>query len=216
MKRIVTWLLIACLAPYLTGCQELADHSLTGQLWSSDLATGGKNSPAPYPNLKLSQASDQKDYLVQYDEFRGKDASIRRRAYWLYANQARIEAGKKPHFVNPNTATGLPAILVETNLVAVPGAVSGAPESVQTNIVSMAVTTNGITVRVVLQSDQRHFTVYVNEAEAGTYFLPAYSGSGNMAAVVALTPATAAVDVAAAAAIVAVLAAVIYYVGRGS
>src|SRR5581483_11000751 len=164
MSRMTAWLVIVCLVPYLTGCEDLADHSLTGRLWSSDLATVDVNTPAPYPHLELSAARDQKDYLVQYDEYRDKDATIRRRAYWLYANQTRIEAGKKPHFVNPKVATGLPVILVETNLVSVPGATAGAPETIQTNIVSRAVATNGVVIKVVLQSDQRHFTLYANDA----------------------------------------------------
>ena len=191
MKNFITWMLIACLLPHLTGCADLADKPLTARLWSSDLASN-HNGPMPNPNLQVSSAKDHKDYLVQYEEQRDRDAKIKRRAYWLYANQSRINAGKKPKFIDPPKVGELQAIPVETNAV-----------------VDVSIT-NAVPVRVVLLSDQRHFTIIANGAEVGSFVLPAYADSTSRAELIALTPVTVVTDAAIGVAIVAVAAGCIY------
>ena len=81
----------------------------------------------------------------------------------------------------------------------------------QTNTVATIISSNGTAVRVVLLSDNRHFKIFADDKEMGSFYLPAYSDNGSRAAVIALTPATATVDVALAAIVVAAVAAAIYY-----
>lgn len=194
MKTLTAWLLIACLTPYLTGCENLADISLTGRLWSGDLAYS-HNQPTPYPNLQVSQAP--KDYLVQYDEEQDRTAKIRRRAYWLFANEARLEKGEKPRFVSPHKANGLPLVPTETNTVA-GGSAAGPPPTM-----------------VVLLPDQRHFTLVSNGSVAGTYYLPAYGGGLSKTTLVVLTPLAVIGDVAICAAVVGAAVVIVYVILKG-
>ena len=177
MKHVVAWVLMICLAPFLTGCADLADKSLTGRLWSSDLASN-HNAPNESPNLRISQSADHKDFLVQYDEQRDKDAKIDHRAYWLYANQQRIVQGKKPHFVDPGKAEHLESVPVETNSV------------------SDLLMTSSPKTGAVLLSDGRHFTLAADGRGLGTFQMPTYHDPADRAKLVALTPMAAAGDAA--------------------
>lgn len=190
MKRLITWLLIACLAPFLTGCEDLGGDSLTGKLWS-DMAANHIG-PAPDPNLKISEARDRKDFLVQYDETRDRDQSVKRRAYWLYANESCLEKGKKPHFVNPRQAARLQAVLVETNSV---------PDMVRDSTARTG---------AVLLSDHRHFTLVANGGDVGTFGLPVYADRTSRTELVALTPVTVLGDTVVVVAAVAMVAGVVY------
>ena len=190
MKSFLTWLLIACTLPFLSGCEELADQSLTTHLWNN--LSANHNGPTPSPNLKISEDARRQDFLVQYDEIRDKNAHVTRRAYWLYASGRLAEKGRKPHFVNPHLADSLQAVTVETN-------------SVPDAIVNSAAPTGAV-----LLSDNRHFTLVANGADLGTFTLPTYADSQSRAELIAFTPATIMVDTAVVAAEVGVVAGVIY------
>ncbi len=188
MKSLITWLLVVCLLPVLTGCQGLSDQSLTVHLW--DNLAANHNGPTPYPNLKISQ--DSKDFLVQYDEIRDKNAHVTRRAYWLYASEHRVEKGKRPQFVNPHLADRLQAVTVETS-------------SVPDAIVDSSTPTGAV-----LLSDHRHFTMMANGNSLGTFCLPTYADGKSRAELAALTPLTVTVDTAVVAAEVGTVVGVIY------
>ena len=170
MKRWVSWGLIVCLMPWMTGCD-----SLTGRLWSSDIGQMNCQAAAE-PALNLSQTPDQKDVLVQYDEVRSKDAKIQRRAYLLFANDKIIAAGKKPLFLTAAQAARLQSLPL--------------PISYMTNLS----TVGDLTLQVVLQEDKHHFTLTSNGRAIGTFQLPDYT-QHNPCAQVALTPATVTGDV---------------------
>ena len=50
--------------------------------------------------------------LVQYDAFSEKHSTVERRAYYLYPNQARVDAGTRPELVKPSVADGMKPIPV--------------------------------------------------------------------------------------------------------
>ena len=185
MKRWVSWGLIVCLMPWMTGCD-----SLTGRLWSSDIGQMNYQAAAE-PALNLSQTPDQKDVLVQYDEVRSKDAKIQRRAYLLFANDKIIAAGKKPQFMTPAMAAKLQSLPL--------------PISYITNLS----TVGDLTLRVVLQEDKHHFTLTSNGRAIGTFQLPDYMQHNTFVQVL-LTPATVTGDVVIAAAIAAAVLGVLY------
>ncbi len=99
VKTAITWLLMGCLVPFFTGCSDLADYSLTGRLWEHETGGANRSLPAPHPNLRLYETADRRDILVIYDETHDDSGVIRRRAYLLNANKARIDEGRGPRFV---------------------------------------------------------------------------------------------------------------------
>ena len=190
-KTAATWLLVGWLIPFITGCSDMADYTLTGHLWDE---TGGANhsEPAPYPNMRLYQAADHKDFLVLYDEVHMNDVVIKRRAYLLKTNEKRIEAGRRPHFLSAPDTASLQAVTILTNSAA------------ETNVVPAA----GLV--AVLQPDQRHFTLVSNGGEIGVFYLPAYVNQGDRAWRVAATPFTVTADVAIYAGVVALVVGLAY------
>src|SRR4051812_15857317 len=100
--KIVSCALAVSLLPALTGCES----SLTSKLW-----TNGEfrryYEPASNPRLQLFHDVNQGDVLAAYDEAHETRSAIRRRAYYVNRNRLRLEAGRKPRFVNPNRAAGL-------------------------------------------------------------------------------------------------------------
>ena len=107
---------VFCPVLLLAGCETARDYSLTYKLWDN----GGLRSfdePSPEPRLALFDFKNGNDVLVQYDSVSDKHNGIERRAYFLQPNRARIEARKKPRFVNLSTVGGLkviPVFSVET------------------------------------------------------------------------------------------------------
>ena len=192
-QMVVTWVMVGCLIPYLTGCSDMADYTLTGHLWDE---TGGANhsEPAPHPNMRMYETANQKDFLVLYDEVHVNDVVIKRRAYLLMANEKRIEAGHSPHFLSAPDTASLQPVTILTNSTA------------ETNVVPAA----GLV--AVLQPDQRHFSLVSNGSEIGFYYLPAYVNKGDRAWRIAATPFTAAADVVIYAGIVALVAGLAYLV----
>ena len=84
----------------LSGCATQA-------LWSEKQAY--QYAPASNANLELLLSRERADVMVRYDE-RQKNDSIRRRAYFLEPNLARVDAGRKPHFVESPITNGMVAI----------------------------------------------------------------------------------------------------------
>lgn len=194
MKQAVTWLLIICLVPWFTGCAEPGGQSITGRLYSSDLAAN-HNGPSDSPNLRISRSEERKDFLVEYDEQRDSDARIDHRAYWLYASQPRIEKGKRPHFVDPAKAGALMPVSVESTAVTNSIVFSSAPAG------------------AVLLADHRHFTLVFDREDLGQFTLPSYPDPVSRAKVAALAPFAAAGDVTLDVGMIAGVAAVIAWWG---
>lgn len=87
-NRFYSGVLLIVLSFGLCGC-------VTQRLWE-DKAFDGFNQPARPPNLQVSRCDG--DWLVQYDEVNENSVRIRRRTYFLYANDERVRQHKKPHF----------------------------------------------------------------------------------------------------------------------
>src|SRR5207249_3321366 len=85
--------------------------SLTSKLWHSP-SFCNFNEPAAKPDLKLFQHEGPADVLVQYNEVREKDGSVRRRTFFLNRNIERLQAGRKPRFVHATTVAGLKPVPV--------------------------------------------------------------------------------------------------------
>ena len=175
-RTAITWLLMGCLVPFFTGCSDLADYSLTGRLWEHGDASD-RSLPAPHPNLCLYETADRRDILVIYDETHDDSGVIRRRAYLLNANKARIDEGRGPRFVRVRHMDRLLTIPVES------------PAPLQTN------NDAGAEMRAFLLADGRHFTIVSQGAEAGEFYLPAYVSFSGRAGRIALTPLTVSADV---------------------
>jgi|SRR5579872_1260445 len=159
---IISWLLVICLIPFLTGC-------LTGRLWDRDLAVDHRQ-PAPDANLKLFQKPDGGDVLVQYDEERDRDDVVKRRAFYLQANQKKLSAGKRPHFVSARKADHMQPITLES---------SSATNSISPGLGAF---------RAALLPDGRHFTLICNGRVTGPYGLPVYVDRCSQVDRLALTP----------------------------
>jgi hypothetical protein len=175
-RTAITWLLVGCLVPFLTGCSGLSDCTLTGRLWEHGDASD-RSLPAPHPNLCLYQTANRRDILVIYDETHEDSGVVRRRAYLLNVNKDRIEKGRGPKFVRVRHMDRLLTIPVE----------SAAPS--QTN------SDAGAGMRAFLLADGRHFTLVSQGAEAGEFYLPAYVSFSGRAGRIALTPLTVSADV---------------------
>jgi len=105
-KRVQFAGLLLVLCAGSSGC-------ITAKLWEEQ-AFDGFNQPARPPNLQVYKT--QNDWLIEYDEANDKNKRIRRRAYYLYQNEAAINAHKPPRFVRPQTASfAVKEALISTN-----------------------------------------------------------------------------------------------------
>jgi hypothetical protein len=174
MKKFTTWLLVACLIPWLTGCESASEYTLTGRMW--DDGVGDKfQLPAAEPNLKLAQTADGKDVVVQYDEAFGANSSTKRRAYLLLTNQSRVANHRKPHFIAIARADALAVTPLEIN------SLSNVPAG------DTALCVN-------IRPDKHGFVLFSNRATIGSYELPVYSRNGTTVRAF-LTPLTVTGDV---------------------
>lgn len=148
------------LLPALVAC-----NGCTGLLWQG---TDWDCKPAGNPDLQLFHAVRQNDWLVVYDEISERDEMVRPRAYFLYKNQQRVALRKRPHFVNPRTARGLPTVPVFETLEA------------NTNF------STGL--YVVAPTNTASFTIYSNQAPVASYDLPWYPDPLGRAERFALSP----------------------------
>ncbi len=174
-RQFTAGLLVASLL-FMTGCETAREYTLTGALWNSPDLRGFRE-PAAEPNLQLFRTAHRHDVLVRYDEEREKNGVIERRAYFLLANRKRIEARRKPHFVNAALAdTMIPIPLTHSTPVPTnppPGALLGAT-----------------------RTRQRHqFMLHVEGHAPVTYQLPVYPDSSGQTGRILLTPLTVVGDV---------------------
>ena len=100
-----------CICGLGSGCKAVEDISLTYQLWDS----GGHNycRPQANPELALSEVASQNDILVEYSAINSRHDGVRRIAYFLIANQARINEEHPPHFIDPkkyHNTTNIPVV----------------------------------------------------------------------------------------------------------
>ena len=162
-------LVAAGLLLLFTGCKTVEKHSLTYRLWDNgDLRRWSE--PAPNPNLAIFEATNGADLLVQYDALSEKHSAVKRRAYYLLRNEARIDAGKKPKLVSLAVAEGMKSIAVLPTQVAVTNLPPGP--------VAYAVVTN----------EARGFTLYRLAQPAATFDLPVYAETSGTPTRIALTP----------------------------
>ena len=191
---------ICTLAPvlllFLTGCETARDYSVTGRLWEKEVL-GHYFEPAPNAHLQLFYDQRRGDVLAAYDEEHTKRRTIRRRAYFVNRNRARIEAVRKPRFVDPKRALAHDAIPLT------PSVAAAAPNnSLQAN----------------LSSDGRQFTLSGGPV-AGTYRLPVYPDQSRrliFGTRIVATPFAVAADLAVAGIVVAAIAGVIYGISQGA
>ena len=152
-----------------TGCTTVEKYSLTHRLWDNgDLRKWSE--PAPNPDLALFAATNAADVLVQYDALSEKRSAVKRRAYYLQENEARVAGGKKPRFVNSSQAAGLTPIPV---LKWDSGNTNSPPD-----LAGYAVTAE----------DGRRFDLYPSTGRRETHDLPVYPESSGTPMRVALTP----------------------------
>ena len=153
----------------LSGCKTVQEYSLSYKLWE-DTDFSKWSEPSPEPRLALFESPDHARLLVEYDAFSEKHSVIKRQAYYLQSNQARISAGRAPRLVDPAAAAGMAAIPV-----------FGATRT----------TTNPPTLLMnyaVVSESGREFTLYPQAEPIGTFQLPAYPESSGTTVRVALTP----------------------------
>ena len=152
-----------------TGCETVEEYSLTYRLWDNgDLSK--YNEPAPNPHLALLEPTNRADVLVQYDALGEKHTEITRRSYYLWPNQARIAAGKKPRWVKPTAKGGTKAIPV----ISYEAASTNPPPEQMT----YAVTTQ----------EGRGFSLYRPTEPKETFDLPVYAETHGTAIRMVLTP----------------------------
>ena len=173
MKRVFTVALLQLLAAGLlllpTGCETVETYSLTYRLWDTeDLRKWSE--PAPNPNLALFEVTNHTDVLVQYDALSEKRSAVKRRAYYLQQNEARVAAGKKPKLVSVEVADGLNSIAV----VSAQDAVTNLPP--------------GLTAYSVVIKEGRGFTLLRPPDPEATFDLPVYAETSGTPTRVVLTP----------------------------
>ncbi len=129
---------------------------------------GNFHEPSPDAGLSLYRVPAKGDVLVLYNEGNEKNDSIRRRAYFLYANLERIQANRKPRFLDPDKAKGLEQIPVE-------------PTS-----------TPGIGFRsfdyAIAPTNGHPITLHMAGRDQGPYELPVYAGKSGPVVRAVLTP----------------------------
>jgi hypothetical protein len=103
--------LTACLLCLACGCETVQNYSLSYKVWDNDDFCKWSE-PLPNPRLALFETPDHAKLLVAYDAFSEKQSVIKRQAYYLAPNQARIGEGKAPRLVPPAAAEGMKPIPV--------------------------------------------------------------------------------------------------------
>ena len=103
--------LAACLLCLACGCETVQDYSLSYKVWDTDDFRKWSE-PSPNPHLALFENPNHTKVLVAYDAFSEKHSVIKRQAYYLAPNQARIGAGKAPRLVPLVPAAGMRPIPV--------------------------------------------------------------------------------------------------------
>ena len=140
----IFWFLLPVAAALLSGC-------VTKKLWQQDAF----REPWPEPHLQLTFDQDRKDVLVGYDELNDRSDQRRPRAYYLFQNEKRIMAKRKPAFVDPAKMVKFPPVSVFSGLQ---------PVAMTTNLELVAVTA----------TNNASFKLYSKGKPLGEFFLPVY------------------------------------------
>jgi hypothetical protein len=167
--------LAACLVWLACGCETVQDYSLSYKVWDNDDFRKWSE-PSSNPRLALFETPDHTKVLVAYDAYSEKHSVIKRQAYYLAPNQARIGAGKAPRFVPPVGVDGMQPIPVF------------AQSALATNLPA------GLTNYAALSESGREFTLHPQAEFFGSFQLPVYPESSGTAVRIALTPFAAAGD----------------------
>ncbi len=152
----------------VTGC-ETSYPSMTCKLWTSGVLRNF-NEPAPDTAMEMFTSWQPRDILVTYDEVPENKDTVRRRAFYLFADLDRVNSGRKPRFVSPTRTNGLALLTVVTNGVN--------PRPVGTNAAA----------RIEISVDGHHLSVVDAHGERTDFQLPTYETRGGTVARVALTP----------------------------
>lgn len=113
-QKCCSALLVFGLAGLTGGCEAFKQCSLTYRLWDN-----GERSfcePLASPDLVLFEVKSKHDVLVQYSAISDRYDGVLRRSYFLQANQAKIHAGKPPHFVHLKPERDWSAIQINNQL----------------------------------------------------------------------------------------------------
>lgn len=127
------------------------------------------NEPTDDANLRLFEGTGRKDLLVVYDEYCERTDVTHTRAFWLNANEKRLEQRRMPDFVSPNSALHLSAIPV---FDALPKREEPPPEFFY----------------ALLNTNEQSFALYSNSTQIGSYNLPEYDDGRGKVEKAALTP----------------------------
>jgi hypothetical protein len=163
--------LLLALGPLVTGCQSVKEETFTGRLWD-DGSLVDHFEPAANSNVKLFRRGPDADLLVQYNEESESTGKSRRRAYFLFANQPRIERREKPVFVPVERAKGMDEV---------PVAPDGSTEVTAETWAELSAQANS-------------FKLVRGGAVEGPFILPVYVDKRSEAKRVLLTPATVTMD----------------------
>jgi len=161
--------LAACLLFLVSGCETVQEYSLSYKVWNnSDLSKWSE--PSANPRLAIYESPDHTKLLVEYDAYSEKHSVVKRQAYDLQSNQARISEGKAPKLVALAAAGGMTSIPV---------------------IEAATVITNPLTHLTnyaILSASGREFTLHPQAERLGAFQLPAYPESSGTIVRIALTP----------------------------
>lgn len=155
--RMILPMLAAASALFLNGC-------VTGALWQQSAF----HVPAPDPQLKLSLSAPTSDILVEYTALNERTDKAQRRAYFLSADEDRIEQRKKPRFVHPRRYPNLEALPIYS--------VDGVPHSVSPPAIPYATT------------NHYGFTLHSPGHHSSTHSLPVFFDGVTRTKQVILTP----------------------------
>lgn len=189
--------LSAGLVAGLTGCEATRECSLTYKLWDNRTFSQF-NEPSTSGNVQIFQAAPGGNLLVAYDEISEKNDRVHRRAFFLNANLAKLEARQKPRFVNPRKCANLDELpLVQASA----NASNAAPASLAAPVLS---------------ADGQQLTFFNVEHQQVTIELPTYETSGGPVLRVLVTPLAVTGDVVMVGVVVGVVAAYAWaYGGTG-
>jgi hypothetical protein len=156
----------------LTAQAMLVGGCATSKVWQEG-QFARFHEPARPSNLRLFDSNQRGDVLVEYDEWRDGDEKIRRRAYWLTENTARLQAHRNPRFVRPQHDADLSPIPVM--------------EAERVNGDASAGHRCGMI-------SNQEFVLYSSQTKMGTYELPVYADASGRVKQVAITPIAVAAD----------------------
>lgn len=168
MRRNLLFVVLLVLqAPLWTGCTAL--------LWERSTLSTYYHAANP-ANLQVYYSDERKDLLVQYDEARNKEKSVRTRYYWLQPNVKLTDHGRKPNFTRPPVSLDAMQLLPQT-----PIAFNPTPPALKE-------------LHLVCRPDDIRFEIYSGTNQLKSCILPDYDGQQKTALKVLLTPPAVLVD----------------------